>query len=368
MKTRSARPVGVFAAVMLVLIVSGTAMAQDVAAVIGGSVAVAGADAEPFVVPGVTVTLRCGSDEPRTEVTNDQGEFQFADVPAVPGRCTIVAELQGFSSATREVTVIAGQSTVANLQLGLDTLREEVTVRAAGPVEQDRSPGRVEKVTLATMRAAPIAHDRFQDALPLIPGVVRGPDGLLNITGLRSNQTALRFNSADGTDPVTGEDAIELPIDAVSSVQVGGAAFAPEFGLSAGAVTVVETHQAGDHWDVTLNDLEPRLRRRDGEFRGIESWTPRVTVGGPIVPGTLHLLESVQYQYSRLSVYGLPPFESDTKMESVQSFTRADWLADQRNRILGVGARVAGKDDLRWTQHVQPAGCDGTISPTTTCW
>ena len=24
------------------------------------------------------------------------------------------------------------------------------------------------------------------------------------------------FNSADGTDPVTGEDAIELPIDAVS--------------------------------------------------------------------------------------------------------------------------------------------------------
>ena len=200
-------------------------------------------------------------------------------------------------------------------------------------MEEERAPERLEKVTLAEMRAAPIAHDRFQDALPLIPGVVRGPDGLLNITGLRSNQTALTFNSADGTDPVTGEDAIELPIDAVSSVQVGGAAFAPEFGLSAGAVTVVETHQAGDHWKVTLNDLEPRLRRRDGEFRGIESWTPRVTVGGPIVPGRLHLLESVQYEYSQTRVYGLPPLESDTKVESIQSFTRADWLPDQRNRI-----------------------------------
>jgi len=68
------------------------------------------------------------------------------------------------------------------------------------------------------MQTAPIASERFQDALPLIPGVVRGPDGLLNISGTRSNQSALRFNNADGTDPVTGEDAIELPIDAVSVV------------------------------------------------------------------------------------------------------------------------------------------------------
>ena len=95
------------------------------------------------------------------------------------------------------------------------------------------------------METAPIASERFQDALPLIPGVVRGPDGLLNISGTRSNQSALMFNDADGTDPVTGEDAIELPIDAVSVVQVRGAAFAPEFGLSAGAVTTVETQTGG---------------------------------------------------------------------------------------------------------------------------
>src|SRR5262249_60158222 len=96
------------------------------------------------------------------------------------------------------------------------------------------------------MQEAPLASDRFQDALPLIPGVVRGPDGLLNINGTRSNQSALTFNNANGTDPATGEDAIELPIDAVSSVQVCGAAYAPEFGLSAGAVPSVETQRGGD--------------------------------------------------------------------------------------------------------------------------
>jgi hypothetical protein len=332
---RRAQPMAAVPAIaaLLLLLVARGASAQDTAAIVAGSVAVAGPDGAPIVVPGVTVTLRCGTDEARIEVSNEAGEFRFAGLPTSPGNCTIGAELEGFTSATKVVALAAGQTTTANLQLGLDTLREEVTVRAAPPLEGDRSAERVEQVAASMMQSAPLAQDRFQDALPLIPGVVRGPDGLLNISGLRSNQSALTFNSANGTDPVTGEDAIELPIDAVSSVQVRGAAYAPEFGLSAGAVTVVETQQAGDAWDVTVNDLEPRLRRRGGEFRGIESWTPRVTVGGPIVAGKVQLLESVQYEYSQTRVFGLPPFESDTKVETLQSFTRADWLRDQSNHV-----------------------------------
>jgi hypothetical protein len=143
------------------------------------------------------------------------------------------------------------------------------------------------------------------------------------------------FNNADGTDPVTGEDAIELPIDAVSTVQVRGAAFAPEFGLSAGAVTTVETQRAGESWHVTTNDLEPRLRRRAGEFRGIESWTPRFTFGGPLVKGKLNLLESVQYEYSQTRVFGLPAFESDTKLQSFESYSRLDWTISATNHVTG---------------------------------
>src|SRR5207247_6233051 len=222
------------------------------------------------------------------------------------------------------------------IQLGIETLHEEVTVHApldageASPIE-----AHVERMTAQVMRSAPLASERFQDALPLIPGVVRGPDGLLNINATRSNQSALRFNSADGTDPVTGEDAIELPIDAVSSVQVRGAAFAPEFGLSAGAMTTVETERAGDAWHLMLNDLEPRLRRRAGEFRGIESWTPRVTAGGPLVKGEVSLLESAQYEHSQTRVFGLPAFESDTKLQSFESYSRVDWTVSATNHVTG---------------------------------
>jgi hypothetical protein len=301
-----------------------SAAAQDRTAAVAGSVSVSAPDGQPFAVPGVTLTLTCGSGEPKIEISNERGEFRFADVP--PGVCAIASELQGFKTATTSVSVNAGETSAVAIQLSLETLHEEVTVRAqADAAAGNPIEAHVERITAQVMQTAPIASERFQDALPLIPGVVRGPDGQLNINGTRSNQSALTFNNANGTDPVTGEDAIELPIDAVSSVQVRGAAFAPEFGLSAGAVTTVETQRAGDAWHVTVNDLEPRLRRRGGEFRGIESWTPRVTFGGPIVKGKVSLLESTQYEYSQTRVFGLPPFESDTKLQSFESYTRVDW-------------------------------------------
>jgi hypothetical protein len=282
----------------------------------------------------VTLTLTCAGLEPRVDVSSESGQFRFADV--APGDCSIVAELQGFKSAVKTVAVKPAAAENLALQLDIEALHEEVTVVASQGTGDGSSVGaRVDRITASVMQTAPIASERFQDALPIIPGVVRGPDGLLNINGTRSNQSALTFNNADGTDPVTGEDAIELPIDAVSVVQVRGAAFAPEFGLSAGAVTTVETQRAGDAWHITVNDLEPRPRRRAGEFRGIESWTPRFTVGGPVVKGSVNFLESVQYEYSQTRVFGLPPFESDTKVQSFESYSRVDWTANPTNRFTG---------------------------------
>jgi hypothetical protein len=318
---------------LITVLAGNAAMAQEPAATIAGAVSVAGPDGQPLMLPGVTLTLTCASGDRRTDVSNERGEFRFAG--ALIGTCSIAADLQGFKSVAKVVVLKPGETAAVTLQLGLDTLREEVTVSAKTDATDSPIAAHVDRMTAQMMRTAPIASERFQDALPLIPGVVRGPDGLLNINGTRSNQSALMFNSANGTDPVTGEDAVELPIDAVSSVQVRGAAYAAEFGLSAGAVTTVETQKAGDAWHVIVNDLEPRVRRRGGKFTGIESFTPRITIGGPVVNGKLSVLQSLQYEYSQTRVFGLPPFESDTKLESFESFSRADWSVSQTNHFTG---------------------------------
>src|SRR5919204_2136210 len=225
--------------------------AQEATSAVAGSVSVVGPDGSAVVIPGVTVTLACAGGEPKVEVSDDTGAFRFSDLVVGPGTCSVAADLQGFKSASVAVALRRAETTMVTLQLGLDTLQEDVTVNARVDVADEGSAGaRVDRLNATLVQMAPVHSDRFQDALPLIPGVVRGPDGLLNVNGTRSNQIGLIFNNANGTDPVTGEDAIELPIDAVSSVQVRGAAYAPEFGLSAGAITTVETQKAGDAWRV----------------------------------------------------------------------------------------------------------------------
>ncbi|PYR41357.1 MAG: hypothetical protein DMF93_08520, partial [Acidobacteria bacterium] len=82
-----------------IAIAAPTASAQQPPSTVSGSVSIAGTDGVPLVVPGVTVTLTCGAGDPRVDVSNEQGSFAFADVPAA-GACSIGAELQGFSSAT----------------------------------------------------------------------------------------------------------------------------------------------------------------------------------------------------------------------------------------------------------------------------
>lgn len=319
--------------VMLAPPFSSSAAAQPATGTVSGIVDVVGPDQQPFVVPGVTLTLTCqASPAPLVSVTDDSGAYRVTDVPT--GTCTIIAEMQGFQSTTKAVTIEPWHDTDVPLRLGFNTLREDVTVTGKAAVI-DTSSAPTDRLETRTLQSAPVANERFQDALPLIPGVVRGPDGLLNINGSRSNQTGLTLNNASGTDPVTGEFAIEVPVDAIQSVQVQQTAYAPEYGQSGGAVATVETQQGGDKWRVQLNNFMPRIRERGGKIVGLESFTPRLTVGGPLVKGTLNVLGSVQYGLTRTPVESLPPLERDTEQEGVDLFTRMDWKARNNHQVSG---------------------------------
>src|SRR5438445_9071811 len=80
----------------------------------------------PVVVPGVILSLTCAGMEPRSDVSNELGQFRFTDVPA--GVCSVVAELQGFKSAVRAMAVKPGETADVALRLDLEALHEEVSV------------------------------------------------------------------------------------------------------------------------------------------------------------------------------------------------------------------------------------------------
>jgi hypothetical protein len=71
-----------------------------------------------------------------------------------------------------------------------------------------------------TLTNMPLRAENYQSALPLTPGVVRGNDGLDHVKGARAGQSAYTVNGADITDPVTGNLAFDIPIEAAASVQI----------------------------------------------------------------------------------------------------------------------------------------------------
>ena len=77
------------------------------------------------------------------------------------------------------------------------------------------------------------------------------------------------MNSANVTDPATGDRAMNLPIDVVSSVKVISNADDPEYGRFTGAVSSLETRTNNfDKFHFSIQNLLPRPRKRGGDFVG----------------------------------------------------------------------------------------------------
>lgn len=294
---------------------------------IAGQVSAVGPDHEAFTFPGAMLTLTGAAESQAT--TDEQGRYAFDGLPV--GTYTVEVALQGFHAARRTLSLEAGQSAIVDLMLEL-AAHDEVTVTTDGRGSRPSHTAPPTDISRRTLQQVPIAAEQYESALPLVPGVIRGPDGMLATKGSREDQSALRVSNASGADPVTGEFAFRLPIEAVRSLEVVTSPYAPEYGKMSGGVTNIETTGGSTEWKVQVQDLEPRIRRRGEHIRGIESWTPRVAVGGPLAPA-IAMFESMEYQFTRTLVEGLPENEADTSLESYSSFSRVDWAAGTNDHL-----------------------------------
>src|SRR6266851_2390607 len=253
--------------------------------------------------------------------TDEHGNYTFAVVAS--GTYRIEALLSGLEAA-QTISVEAGKIVRAELQLKPADVKSSVTVTATGSETKDPAPS--ETISEKTLRDAPNVNERFESSLPLVPGVLRGPDGHINLKGARNTQSGALVNSANVTDPVTGGQAINLPIDVVSSVQVISNPYDPQYGKFTGAVATVATKTSDyDKFHFSIQNILPRLRDRDGTIAGLGAATPRMTLTGPIMKGRIAITQSFEYRYTRTPVNSLPPSRRDTKLESFDSYTQFDF-------------------------------------------
>lgn len=305
---------------LLSVLLFGQVMAAQMGS-IRGVVTSLGPDGQPLYLAGAKVTIRPESPDGWSLATlsNDRGEFSFIDL--AEGTYAVTAELSGFKPVTQSVSLKAGAVAEIRIELELAPLTGGVTVTPEAETLDRTESSPTATLHERTLHDAPLANERFQDALPLLPGVVRGPDGLINVKGARASQSGYLVNSTNVTDPVTGNFAINLPIDAIQDVQVLSSPYAAEYGRFTGAVTTVATRPSGGKWAFKIQNILPRPRRRGGKTVGIEAATPRLFLGGPLIKNRLTLAQSFEYRFIRTKVESLPPLRNDTVLESFDSFS-----------------------------------------------
>ena len=291
---------------------------DTVGAKVEGTIFVTDSEGKQSFVAGATVKLTgpvtCDT------LTEKNGKYALEAVPFG------TYALEAVSPGLKAVAPLRVQTSQVQADLELKPIPVTDSVVVTADQDKSANPAPSETIAAKTLREAPNVNERFESSLPLIPGVVRGPDGHINLKGTRNTQSGALVNSANVTDPVTGGPAINLPIDVVSSVQVISNPYDPQYGRFTGALSTVSTKTSDyDKFHFSFQNFIPRLRDRDGTIMGIGAATPRMTFTGPLVKDRIAITQSFEYRFVRTPVNSLPPTERDTKLESFDSYTQIDF-------------------------------------------
>jgi hypothetical protein len=298
-------------------------------------------------VPGVDVELQAEDGMTLAKTLSDTtGQVTFPDVP--PGRYRLRATRLGFgASESAAFNVRRGETTQVLVDISLSFVAPGVEVVSAPPPPEKaaKTPPPslpAPTVTLQPVSAsdmmsgnvldlAPLPGDDFQSLLPMLPGVVRGPDGRLRIKGGQPTQGALQVSSASLVDPSTGDFDLQLPGQSIESVEVLANPFAAEYGRFSTSVTQIRTSRGTNDWAIKPGNLIPRFR---GDFSGLRTFEPRLSIRGPLKRDRLFLSQDLQFRYVATPVRSLPD-EPEINLKSFDSFTRLDGVISSRHTLGG---------------------------------
>jgi len=283
--------------------------------------------------PNARITLKnLSSGKELSTVSNNLGQYAFAGI--LSGEYELTVTLAGFEPADKRVTLTADKPLTVDFELAPQKQSESITV-SANPtgIDTTSSSGGVQTLTTAALKSLVRLNDDFREALPLLPGVLRGPDGLIRIKGGNANQTAALINNASIGDPFTGQPALRLPTAAVDSMRVLSNPFSAEYGGFSSGVIEVTTRGGGDEWKWLFEDPIPRFRWIDYRIHGVESFTPHLAFSGPLIKGRLYLFQSLYYGYDTIRTPSLPNPDNIRIDERVSTQTQLDWDANPSHRV-----------------------------------
>jgi hypothetical protein len=322
-----------FTALALALALPFSVMAQSARP--GATVRVTTHNEAEQPVAAVAVELKRNGTVVAKAMTDEKGVAEFANV--APGTYEVVISKEGLETLNQtDVTVTAGAPVeIAFTVVPKVNLSDTVNVQASADTQVEKAASVANELPRATVKELPGKPATVKDTLPLVPGVVRSPEGEIKIAGQGEHRSALIVNSADVTDPATGQFGATVPVDSVETINVYKTPYLAQYGRFTAGVVSVETRRGGDKWDFEINDPLPEFRIWSGHLRGIREASPRLTFNGPLIHDKLYFSEGVEYDLVKRPVRTLPfPF-NESKSESFNSFTQLDYILSSLHTLTG---------------------------------
>jgi Carboxypeptidase regulatory-like domain len=238
----------------------------------------------------------------RTAVTDAAGRYRIEDLR--PGRYRVTFRLEGWQSFAHDGVELTGSLTaIVSAQLAIGALTAEVTVTAASPSVDLRSPNREVTLSGAIVRSIPTVRS-YNAILPLIPGVVTSTNDTITgtattafpIYGGRSNEGRLLLDGMNIGSPPAGNSAASYVVDVGNAQEVAfsSAAVVGEFETAGLVMNIVpkaggNTTRGSLFGSATGGRLQSNNITRALRAQGVVAGPPLTdvydvsgTIGGPI--------------------------------------------------------------------------------------
>ncbi len=299
------------------------APSPSAAQVVGANLAGTIVDQSEAALPGVTVTVRnTATGRDQTLITGPEGHYRA--VALQPGPYEVSAELPGFGTMRRQLTLVIGADLRVDFEMGVATLQETVTVTGQSALIEVTKSAPTTTIVEEQIQALPVLERNFLSLAQLMPGAA--PNYTSKFSRVKFGGPADQRNGyttivdgGDLDDAIWGDPTVNVSQDAVQEFKVFRNQFDAQFGAALAAVVTVVTRSGTNdlHGSGYFFGRDDALNARNAFQQSKPVYEQQRTggsVGGPLVQNRTHYFGAYEYtNVARQNLIALPasnPFAS----------------------------------------------------------
>lgn len=231
---------------------------------------------------------------------DSQGRYRFLYLPV--GDYQLKIEYQGFTAATRKLSLFVGQTLDVDIKLDVAGVSEEVSIAADAPVVETSRTQLAEIVTPREIASLPLNGRNYLDLALLVPGASRTNTGSnqrfaetsavpgtgISIAGQRNLNNSFVVDGLSSNDDAAGLSGSFYSQEVIREFQVVTSGGIAEFGRASSGVVNILTQSGTNAWrgrgygflrNQRLDARNPLARSKDPLTQGQYG----ASMGGPLI-------------------------------------------------------------------------------------